>query len=68
MNLLFSKTYYMSSKNSSKNTSPKSIVPKDNQGNQQNPNKGTPGANKQYDQGQGNRGKQMNPTQTKKGK
>ena len=31
-----------------------------------NPNKGTSGTNKTYDQNQGNRGKQMNPNQTKK--
>ena len=39
------------------------INPKDNQANQQNPNKGNPGNNKQYDQAQGDRGKQMNPNQ-----
>ena len=39
----------------------KKINPKDNSANQQNPNKGTYGTNKQYSQGQGNRGKQMNP-------
>jgi hypothetical protein len=42
----------------------KKISPKDNQSNQQNPNKGTPGANKQYDQAQGNKGTQQNPNQT----
>lgn len=31
-----------------------------NSSNQKNPNKGTSGTNKQYDQVQGNRGKQMN--------
>lgn len=39
------------------------IAPKDNAANIPNPNKGTPGTNKQYDQAQGNRGKQMNPNQ-----
>jgi hypothetical protein len=34
---------------------------KDNKANQKNPNKGTPGTNKPYDKGQGNRGKQLNP-------
>ena len=34
-----------------------------------NPNKGTPGTNTTYDKNQGNRGKQLNPNQTKpKGK
>ncbi|MBT0830850.1 hypothetical protein KJQ82_01225 [Campylobacter lari] len=37
----------------------KKIDPKDNASNMQNPNKGTPGTNKQYDQNQGNRGKQL---------
>lgn len=37
------------------------IKPADNSANQQNPNKGTDGTNKQYDQNQGNRGKQLNP-------
>jgi len=46
----------------------KKINPKDNSANQQNPNKGTPGTNKQYDKGQGNRGKQLNPNQKGKGK
>lgn len=47
----------------------KKISPKNNQSNQQNSNKGTTGTNKQYAQGQGNRGKQMNPNQgVKKGK
>ena len=31
----------------------------------QNPNKGTKGTNKQYDQNQGNRGKQLNPNNKK---
>ncbi len=46
----------------------KLVSPKNNGSNQQNPNKGTPGTNKQYDKGQGSRGKQMNPNQgAKKG-
>lgn len=44
----------------------KKITPKQNQSNIQNPNKGTSGTNKQYDQNQGNRGKQLNPNQKKK--
>ena|GEM_PF-361040 len=36
-----------------------------NSANQQNANKGTSGTNKQYDQNQGNRGKQLNPNQKK---
>ena len=32
-----------------------------NAANQQNPNKGTAGTNKSFDQNQGNRGKQLNP-------
>ena len=39
----------------------KPIDPADNSANQQNPNKGSSGTNRQYDQGQGNRGKQLNP-------
>ena len=39
------------------------IKPSDNRANQQNANKGTKGANRQYDQAQGNRGKQLNPNQ-----
>ena len=39
------------------------IHPNDNSTNQQNPNKGTPGTNRQYDQAQGDRGKQQNPNQ-----
>jgi hypothetical protein len=39
------------------------ITPKNNAANIPNANKGTPGTNKQYDQNQGNRGKQMNPNQ-----
>jgi len=38
---------------------PKKIAPKDNSSNMGNSNKGTPGTNKQYDQVQGNRGKQI---------
>lgn len=45
----------------------KKIHPRDNQANMQNANKGTSGTNKQYDQNQGNRGKQLNPNQQKKG-
>lgn len=39
------------------------IDPKDNSANMPNPNKGTPGTNKQYDQAVGNTGKQLNPNQ-----
>lgn len=42
--------------------SPK-IKPEDNAANIPNANKGTPGTNRQYDQNQGNRGKQMDPKQ-----
>ncbi|MGB4075235.1 hypothetical protein [Pseudomonas sp.] len=41
------------------------IHPKDNEGNQTNANKGSTGTNLQYDQAQGNRGKQLNPNQNK---
>ncbi|MGE8297409.1 MAG: hypothetical protein ACN6PH_17895 [Pseudomonas sp.] len=41
----------------------KEISPQDNEANQVNPNKGTSGTNRQYDQAQGNRGKQLNPNQ-----
>ncbi len=41
----------------------KKTKPKDNQANQQNPNKKTKGTNTQYDKAQGNRGKQQNPNQ-----
>ena len=34
----------------------------DNRANIKNPNRKTDGTNKQYDQNQGNRGKQLNPT------
>ncbi|WP_181646768.1 hypothetical protein [Helicobacter sp. 16-1353] len=44
------------------------IDPKDNSANIPNANKGTKGTNKQYDKVQGNRGKQLNPNQTKEGK
>lgn len=37
----------------------KKIAPQDNSSNMSNANKGTSGTNKQYDQVQGNRGKQM---------
>jgi len=37
------------------------IAPKDNSSNQQNPNKGSAGTNKQYDKAQGNKGAQSNP-------
>ena len=37
----------------------KKIKPQDNSSNQQNANKGTAGTNRQYDQAQGNRGKQI---------
>lgn len=43
----------------------KKITPTDNQANQKNANKGTDGTNKQYDQAQGNKGKQLNPNQKK---
>lgn len=33
-----------------------------------NPNKGTPGTNETHDKNQGDRGKQLNPNQTKKEK
>lgn len=37
----------------------------DNQADMQNPNKGTDGTNKAYDQNQGNTGKQLNPQEPK---
>lgn len=37
----------------------KKIAPKDNASNIGNANKGSPGTNRQYDQNQGNRGKQL---------
>ena len=44
----------------------KKITPKDNASNIPNANKGTNGTNRQYDQKQGNRGKQLNPNQQEK--
>lgn len=41
------------------------ITPQDNSANMQNANKGTAGNNKQYDQNQGNRGKDLNPNRKK---
>ena len=41
------------------------IKPSDNNANQQNPNKGKDGTNKQHDKAQGNRGKQLNPNAPK---
>lgn len=43
----------------------KKITPEQNAANSQNANKGTLGTNKQFAQNQGNRGKQMNPNQSK---
>ncbi|MDM8546191.1 hypothetical protein QUF61_06825 [Candidatus Venteria ishoeyi] len=43
----------------------KKIKPEDNEANIKNPNKGTPGTNPQYDQAQGDRGKQLNPNHKK---
>jgi len=43
----------------------KKITPADNNANKSNANKGTSGTNRQYDQNQGNRGKQKNPTWTR---
>lgn len=37
------------------------IKPQDNNANLVNKNKGSKGTNRQYDQAQGNRGKQLNP-------
>ncbi|MCW7552642.1 alpha-amylase [Endozoicomonas gorgoniicola] len=42
------------------------IKPEDNAANMQNANRGSSGTNRQYDQNQGNRGKQLNPNQKKK--
>ena len=42
------------------------MKPADNNSNMQNKNKGTAGTNKQYDQNQGNHGKQLNPNNKKK--
>ncbi len=45
------------------------IKPEDNQANQQNPNKGTDGTNRQYSQVHGNRSKQLlSNNHQKKGK
>jgi len=44
----------------------KKIEPKDNESNQKNPNKGEKGTNKEYDKGQGNKGKQLNPNKKNK--
>lgn len=41
----------------------KKITPASNAANMSNSNKGSNGTNKQYDQAQGNRGKQLNPNQ-----
>ena len=46
----------------------KKIKPEDNVSNMQNRNKGTSGTNKQVDQNQGNRGKQLDPKQGAKKK
>lgn len=46
----------------------KKIKPEDNAANMQNANKGQEGNNKQYDQNQGNKGKQKNPNQKKEEK
>ena len=46
----------------------KKITPEQNASNMQNANKGTNGTNRQYDQNQGARGKQLNPKQNKKKK
>ena len=43
----------------------KKITPAQNSTNLKNPNKGTNGTNRQYDQNQGNRGKQMSNKQKK---
>lgn len=53
------------SNNKKQQMSKKKIQPQDNAANMQNPNKGSNGTNKQYDQNQGNRGKQKNPNQRK---
>lgn len=44
-------------------TAKKPIAPANNEANMGNANKGTSGTNRQYDQAQGNRGKQMDPQQ-----
>lgn len=43
--------------------SKKTIKPADNESNIPNSNKGSNGTNRQYDQNQGNKGKQLNPNQ-----
>jgi hypothetical protein len=40
----------------------KKSAPRDNSANMPNANRGTPGTNRQYDQAQGNRGKQLAET------
>ena len=42
------------------------MKPADNKANQSNANKGSNGTNRQYDQVQGNRGKQKNPNRKQK--
>jgi hypothetical protein len=44
----------------------KNIKPKDNEANMGNANRGTSGTNRQHDQSQGNRGKQLNPNRRRK--
>jgi len=44
----------------------KLIKPQDNSANLVNKNKGSDGTNRQYDQAQGNRGKQLNPDRQEK--
>ncbi len=44
----------------------KKISPVNNTANIKNPNLGTNGTNRQYDQNQGNRGKQLNPNHKNK--
>lgn len=46
----------------------KPIKRADNQANMQNPNKGTPGVNRQYSQVHGNRGAQLNSNRTQRKK
>jgi len=43
----------------------KKITPQNNTANQKNANKGTAGTNRQYDQAQGNRGKQLEQNRKK---
>ncbi|WP_185113720.1 hypothetical protein [Chryseobacterium sp. Leaf394] len=42
------------------------ITPKNNAANMQNANRGSSGTNRQYDQNQGNRGKQLNTNRNRK--